>query len=39
MTIEYDADKERINVVKHGISLARAADLEILAALVDDRFD
>jgi uncharacterized protein len=37
--IEFDADKERTNLAKHRISLARAADLEILATLQDDRFD
>jgi uncharacterized DUF497 family protein len=31
MPIEFDAEKDRANIAKHGISLARAADLEILA--------
>lgn len=27
--IEFDPDKDRLNVLKHGISLARASDLEV----------
>lgn len=38
MGIEFDAAKDAINVAKHGISLARAADLEIQAYVPDDRF-
>lgn len=38
MEIEFDADKDAINIDKHGISLARAADLELLAYVDDDRF-
>lgn len=30
MEIEFDPDKDAANVAKHGISLARAADLEML---------
>ena len=37
MPVEFDADKDRTNLAKHGISLARAVDLEILAVLPDDR--
>jgi len=39
MPIEFDADKDQANIAKHGISLARAADLEILAFIADDRSD
>lgn len=39
MDIEYDPAKDAINIAKHGISLARAADLELLAYEADDRFD
>ena len=39
MAITFDADKNQENIAKHQISLARAADLEILATLEDDRFD
>lgn len=39
MDIEYDATKDAANIAKHGISLARAADLELLAYEADDRFD
>jgi uncharacterized DUF497 family protein len=31
MEIEFDPAKDRANVAKHGISLARAAELEVLA--------
>lgn len=37
MKIEFDPEKDRKNVEKHGISLARAADMEILAFLKDER--
>lgn len=39
MTIDFDTAKDEQNRSKHGISLARAGDLEILAVKVDDRFD
>lgn len=39
MEIEFDPDKDAINLATHGISLARAADLEILAFIADDRGD
>jgi len=38
MHIEFDPAKDEANVVKHGISLARASDLEILAFQEDVRF-
>ena len=38
MEIEFDAAKDASNIAKHGISLARAADLELLAYVRDDRF-
>lgn len=38
MKIEFDPSKDAANLAKHNISLARAADLEILAAIEDDRF-
>lgn len=37
--LRFDPAKDEINVAKHRISLARAADLEILAVLEDTRFD
>jgi uncharacterized DUF497 family protein len=37
--IEFDPDKDRRNVEKHGISLARAVDFEILTFIEDTRFD
>jgi uncharacterized protein len=37
--IEFDAEKDRANIAKHGISLARAKDINVLAIIVDDRFD
>lgn len=39
MQIEFDPDKDAINIAKHGVSLARAIDLEIIAAKQDERFD
>ncbi|GGD32683.1 BrnT family toxin [Aureimonas glaciei] len=39
MRIVFDPAKDATNIAKHGISLARAEDLEILAFLVDDRHD
>ncbi len=39
MSVEFDPDKDEINIAKHGISLARAGEIEILAALRDDRHD
>jgi uncharacterized protein len=36
--IEFDPAKDAANVEKHGISLARAADLDLLAFVEDDRF-
>ncbi|WP_225207179.1 BrnT family toxin [Novosphingobium huizhouense] len=38
MEIEFDPDKDAANIAKHGISLARAADFELLAFVPDDRF-
>jgi uncharacterized protein len=37
--IEFDAEKDRANIAKHGISLARARDINVLVILEDDRFD
>lgn len=39
MDIEFDAAKDAANIAKHGISLSRAADLELLAYVDDSRFD
>ncbi len=39
MPIEFDAEKDRANIAKHGISLTRAADLDILAFIADERSD
>ncbi len=38
MQIEFDPDKDAANIAKHGVSLARAADLEVLAYVEDRRF-
>lgn len=38
MEIEFDPAKDAANIEKHGISLERAADLEVLAYVEDDRF-
>ncbi|MFN3503389.1 MAG: BrnT family toxin [Allorhizobium sp.] len=37
MIVEYDQVKEEANRQKHGISLERAGELDILALLQDDR--
>lgn len=37
MIVEYDRIKDEANRQKHGISLERAGDLDILALLQDDR--
>jgi len=39
MDIEFDPAKDAANIAKHGVSLARAVDLEILAFVEDDRTD
>jgi len=39
MQIEFDPRKDAANIAKHGISLARAAEMEMLAAEPDTRFD
>jgi len=39
MDIEFDPAKDAVNRDKHGISLARAVDLEVLAYVEDDRFE
>ena len=36
--LEFDPDKDAANVAKHGISLSRATELELLARVMDDRF-
>ena len=37
MMIEFDPGKDALNIAKHGLSLSRAADMEILAYVEDDR--
>jgi len=37
MEIEFDPAKDADNIAKHGVSLARAADFEILSFLEDHR--
>jgi uncharacterized DUF497 family protein len=38
-SFEYDPAKDRVNIEKHGVSLALAAQLEILAYVDDVRFE
>lgn len=38
MEIEFDPAKDATNIAKHGVSLARATDLELLAYVEDARF-
>jgi uncharacterized DUF497 family protein len=37
--VDFDPAKEAINLSKHGVSLARWADLDIAVAFVNDRYD
>jgi uncharacterized DUF497 family protein len=39
--VAFDPEKDASNIAKHGISLARAVEMDMAAALVreDDRFD
>lgn len=39
MKIVFDPAKDEVNLAKHGVSLARAVDLEIVAVAPDDRRD
>lgn len=38
MDIEFDTAKDAANIAKHGVSLARAADLDVYGFIADDRF-
>lgn len=38
MDIEFDPAKDASNIAKHGISLARAVDLEDAVVVADERF-
>jgi uncharacterized DUF497 family protein len=38
MDIEFDPAKDAANIAKHGVSLALAAELEVIAVVADDRF-
>lgn len=35
----FDPAKDQINIERHGVSLSRSSELDILAVLEDDRFD
>jgi uncharacterized protein len=37
--VAFDLAKDAINIAKHGVSLARAVDLAVLAYVEDDRYD
>ena len=39
MQIEFDIAKDKSNIDKHGISLNKAAKIEMLAVLRDERID
>jgi uncharacterized DUF497 family protein len=39
MDLVFDPAKDKANLAKHGVSLARAEDMEIQAIIEDDRFD
>jgi uncharacterized DUF497 family protein len=36
--IEFDPNKDASNIEKHGVSLSRSADMEVLAVIADERF-
>ena len=36
--VDFDQAKDAANIAKHGLALARAAELDILAVVKDDRF-
>ncbi|MBX9884571.1 MAG: BrnT family toxin [Novosphingobium sp.] len=38
MDIEFDPAKDVVNIAKHGVSLARAAELDVRAYIADERF-
>ena len=38
MEIEFDPDKDVVNIAKHSLSLSRAVELEIATIVQDDRF-
>ena len=38
MQVEFDPDKDAANIAKHGVSLARAVDLDVQAYVEDRRF-
>lgn len=38
MKVEFDPAKDDQNTAKHGISLTRAAEFEVVAVIADDRF-
>jgi uncharacterized protein len=38
VAIEFDPRKDAANIAKHGVSLALAAELEIIAVIADERF-
>ena len=39
MDIEFDLEKDALNLAKHGVSLARAEDFDIQAVIEDPRHD
>ena len=39
MNITFDPAKDALNLAKHGVSLTRASELEVLVRMADGRFD
>lgn len=39
MRIDFDPEKDSMNILKHGVSLARASEFEMAVAVEDTRFD
>ncbi len=38
MNIAFDPAKDALNLAKHGVSLARASEMEVLVRMADGRF-
>ena len=38
MALEFDPAKDALNIAKHGVSLARAGELAVVAIVADERF-
>jgi uncharacterized DUF497 family protein len=39
MDVEFDPEKDEANIAKHGVSLAEAANLDVVTFVPDNRFE